>query len=279
MPSAVEVVDRGAEADRLGDRRRARLELPRHLVGGEAVDGDVADHLAAAEERRHRLEQLARGPRARRCRSGRSILWAENATKSASHACTSTARCGTAWHASTSTSAPAACAASASGRMSLIVPSTFDIALTARSLAPSRSAVEVAQVEAVVGGERDPAQLDAALGGEDVPRHDVGVVLHVREHDGVALAQVGARPRVRDEVDRLGRVADEDDLVGAVRVDEAGDLARARPRTRRSPPRRSCTRRGGCWRSTCGSSGPSRRARRGASATTTRSRGRRAACR
>ena len=38
------------------------LELPGHLVGGEAVDGDLGDHLAAAHERRHRLEQLAAGP-------------------------------------------------------------------------------------------------------------------------------------------------------------------------------------------------------------------------
>ena len=78
-------------------------------------------------------------------------------------------------------------------------------------------AVEVGEVEAVVGGQRDPAQLDAALGGEHVPRHDVGVVLHLREHDGVARAEVGARPRVRDEVDRLGDVLREDDLVGCGR--------------------------------------------------------------
>ena len=56
------VVDRGAEADRLGDRLRAGLELPRDVVGGEAVEAHVADHLAAAEERRHLLEQLLAGP-------------------------------------------------------------------------------------------------------------------------------------------------------------------------------------------------------------------------
>ena len=122
--------------------------------------------------------------------------------------------------------------------------------------------VEVREVEAEVGGERDPAQLDAAFGGEHLPRHDVGVVLHVREHDRVAGLQVGARPRVRDEVDRLGRVAREDDLLGARCVDEACDLARGPLRTRRSPLRRSCTRRGGCWRSGCGTRRPSRRARR-----------------
>ena len=38
----LEVVDRGAEADGLGDRRRAGLELPGHVVGREAVVGDAA---------------------------------------------------------------------------------------------------------------------------------------------------------------------------------------------------------------------------------------------
>ena len=85
--------------------------------------------------------------------------------------------------------------------------------------------VEIGEIELVVGGHRDPAELDAALGREHVPRHDVGVVLHVREHDRVAGAQVGARPRVRDEVDGLGRVAHEHDLRLGAGADETGDLA------------------------------------------------------
>ena len=85
-------------------------------------------------------------------------------------------------------------------------------------------AVEVGQVELAVGRERDPAQLDAALGGELVPGDDVGVVLHVCEHDDVAGGEVGPTPRVDDEVERLGGVLGEHDLVGVAGVDEAGDL-------------------------------------------------------
>ena len=59
--------------------------------------------------------------------------------------------------------------------------------------------VEPAEVEQVVGSERDPPDLDAALGGEDLPRHHVGVVFHVGQHDRVALAQIRAGPRVRDD--------------------------------------------------------------------------------
>ena len=59
-----EVVDRGGEPGGLGDRHRARLELPRHLVGHVAVLAHVEDHLATTEERRHRLEQLGTRPEA-----------------------------------------------------------------------------------------------------------------------------------------------------------------------------------------------------------------------
>ena len=125
---------------------------------------------------------------------GPHILWLEKATKSASHACTSVTLWGTYWQASTMASAPAAWAAAHSSATGVSVPSTLLIAVKANTLAPSSSAVEVGEVELAVGGERDPAQLDAALGGEHVPRHDVGVVLHLREHDDVAGARGWRRP-------------------------------------------------------------------------------------
>ena len=69
-PISREVVDRDAEAVRLGDRGRAGLELVRQLVPARPVERDRADHLAAEVERRHLLEQLRPGPRGRRRRSG-----------------------------------------------------------------------------------------------------------------------------------------------------------------------------------------------------------------
>ena len=155
---------------------------------------------------------------------GPHILWLENAAKSASHACTSVALWGTYWQASTMARAPASWAAAHSSVTGVSVPSTLLIAVNDSTLAPSSSAVEVGEVELAVGGQRDPAQLDAPLGGEHVPRHDVGVVLHVGEHDDVAGAEVGPAPRLGDEVERLGGVLGEHDLVGVAGVDEAGDL-------------------------------------------------------
>ena len=72
MPIALEVVDRGAEADGAGDVRRARLEARRDAREGRLLEAHRRDHVAAAEERRHRLEQLARAPTARRCPTART---------------------------------------------------------------------------------------------------------------------------------------------------------------------------------------------------------------
>ena len=57
---------------------------------------------------------------------GPSILCPLKAMKSASKAATSTGMCGTDWQASTTTSAPTACASRATSATGLIVPSTFD---------------------------------------------------------------------------------------------------------------------------------------------------------
>jgi hypothetical protein len=84
--------------------------------------------------------------------------------------------------------------------------------------------VEVGEVELGVVGQRDPAQLEVALGGELLPRDDVGVVLELGQHHRVAGSEVGGAPGPGDEVDRLGRVLREHDLVRARGTDETGDL-------------------------------------------------------
>ncbi len=90
----------------------------------------------------------------------------------------------------------------------------------AERLRPVEQLIEIGEVEQPLGGQRHPAQDDAALGREDVPGDDVRVVLHVGEHDDVAFAQVRAAPGVRDEVEALGRVLREDHFTLARRVDE-----------------------------------------------------------
>ena len=177
-------------------RRTSAIMLPPPRNGGIASSSSIFPHSSPMPDGPH-------------------ILWLEKATKSASQAVTSVTLCGTYWQASTIAIAPAAWAALHSVATGVIVPSTLLIAVNANALAPCEQLVEVGEVELAVGGERHPPQLDAELGGEHVPRHDVGVVLHVREHHDVAGVQVGPTPRGGDEVERLGGVLGEDHLVGA----------------------------------------------------------------
>ena len=61
---------------------------------------------------------------------------------------------------------------------------------------------------------------------------------------------VAAAPALRDEVDRLGRAAHEDDLARPTRaLRKRRTVARAPPRRRRWPGPPACARRGGCWSS------------------------------
>ena len=86
-------------------------------------------------------------------------------------------------------------------------------------LEPEEDLEHVEAQDAVVG-DRDELEVAVLLLDEELPRNEVGVVLHLGQDDRVAPADVPAAPRVGDEVDRLGGVAGEDDLVAVGRVDE-----------------------------------------------------------
>ena len=89
-------------------------------------------------------------------------------------------------------------------------------------LEPQQDLEDVEAEDAVVG-DRDELEVAVLLLDEELPRDEVGVVLHLGQDDRVAAADVPPAPRVGDEVDRLGRVAGEDDLVAVGRVDEPRD--------------------------------------------------------
>ena len=92
---------------------------------------------------------------------------------------------------------------------------------------PEEALVRVQQdlPRVVDGGD---AQARALLGAEELPGHDVGVVLQQRQDDLVALAHVAPPPALGDQVDPLGRPAHEDDLArGAGPEETPRGLARA----------------------------------------------------
>ncbi len=70
---------------------------------------------------------------------------------------------------------------------------------------------------------RHDAQHRAGRLARHLPRHEVRVVLQNRHHDLVTGAEQRARVRLRDQVDRLGRAADEDDLARLAGVQERLD--------------------------------------------------------
>ena len=85
------------------------------------------------------------------------------------------------------------------------------VSATQCDVAAGELAVELLQRErAVGGGHLEVSKLGPGGGGRELPGHDVGVVLHLADQHRVAGPQVGARPGVGDQVDRLGHVAGED---------------------------------------------------------------------
>ncbi|MNN38449.1 hypothetical protein D3C81_1524460 [compost metagenome] len=81
-------------------------------------------------------------------------------------------------------------------------------------------------VQRAIVRNRRPFQHRALALAQQVPRHDVGVVLHLGDDDLVAGFDAQA-DAVGDQIDRLGAALGPDDVLGRGRVQEAGDdLAR-----------------------------------------------------
>ena len=132
--------------------------------------------------------------------------------------CTSTGRWTAPWLPSTSTGMPRAWAMRQTSLTGTTVPSTFDMWVIATILVRGVSSFSNSSIRKVPSSATGAHLITAPLLlAQEVPRHDVGVVLHDREHDLVALADHRAAEGGGDEVDRLGRVAGEDDLVGDAR--------------------------------------------------------------
>jgi hypothetical protein len=81
--------------------------------------------------------------------------------------------------------------------------------------------IQLGQIEqAFVAGDGKIRNFRAGFLREQLPRHEVAVMLHFREQNHVAGLEIFCSPRTRDEIDAFGRAAHEDDFVGAFGVDE-----------------------------------------------------------
>lgn len=73
-------------------------------------------------------------------------------------------------------------------------------------------------------GRVEVDELGAGLAADLLPRNQVGVVLHDGDDDLVTGLEHRGCKALGDQVERLARVAGEDDLVGLGGADEVGDL-------------------------------------------------------
>ncbi len=73
--------------------------------------------------------------------------------------------------------------------------------------------LERVEIDPPVLGQRAHIDLGTGAFDQQLPWHDVGMMLQLREHDPVARLHVRQAPALRDQIDALGRAAHEDDLV------------------------------------------------------------------
>src|SRR5215211_4795013 len=76
------------------------------------------------------------------------------------------------------------------------------------------------EIEFSVVGEANGFDAGILLFGQKLPWHQVGVMIHRRDDYQIAGLDVTPAPCLGDEVDRLGRVANEDNLPRGFGVDE-----------------------------------------------------------
>ena len=180
----------------------------------------------------------------------------------------SSGRCGAACAPSHTTIAPARRAIALISATGLIVPSAFDTWLNATTFVrgPTSDASWSRSTPPSLVSVAD-AELRADADRELLPGDEVRVMLEPRDDDLVAGAHVRASPRRRDEVERLGRAAREDQSRRVLHADELARCARARRDTAPSLAPTARRRRDAGSRCRACSSASSRRARRAASAT------------
>ncbi len=246
---AVEIIDGRAQADGGTIGRRAGLELGRQVARLEAVQQHAADHAPAAQERRHRLQQLplavehadARGPQHLVPAEGQEIaVQGLHVGLLVRHALGPVDQ----HH------GPGLVGAADDLGHRVDRAQHVGDAVTATSFVRSaQQRVERVELQQAVVGQRDVPQHGPACArpscyqGTRFEWCSISV-----EQDFVARLDVGVAPAPRHQVDARGRAGGEDALLALGGVDERADLSRASSNSSSTPrPAGGC--RDGRWRS------------------------------
>ena len=220
-----DIIDRGAEPDRLHDRRRAGLEFVRRLAVGDAVLEHLADHLAAAVERRHGGKMLVFA--VEHADPGRAVkLVAGEGVKIAidvAHVDVEMHRRLRAVEQHRNAARMRDAASTSFAGTS--VPSMFDIWVMATSLVRGVSSFSNSSMRKWPSSSTGAHLITAPWRSR---RKCHGTMLEWCSMIESTISSPGldalAPERVGDEIDRLGRVAGEDDLFLAPGVEKGRDL-------------------------------------------------------
>ncbi len=217
----VEVVHRRVERDGCGDVRRARLELVRNGVPGAVVVVHGGDHLAPALIRRRGFEDFL-APVEHAAARGPAHLVAAEREEIAPHRLHvhhQMPRALRPVHQRGDAKLPRPGAEFGHG---VDGPESIrDMHHREQFHVAREELVEAREVESVViGADGQEAQLRPRARRQQMPRHDVAVMLHLGEQDHIARLDELAAPRLRHEVDALRGAACEHNLVRVLGIDE-----------------------------------------------------------
>ena len=216
------------------DRRRSGLELVRQLAPGRLLVRDLADHVAAHQEGLHPLEQLRASPQEADPARAAHLVAGDGHEVGAERLDVDAAvrRClrGVAHVDRALLVCPGGERGDVADRPQRVRDEVRRDDLHA---AAGGDLVQRIQPDLAVVVQGKHAEVRAHPLGHVLPGDVVRVVLELGDDHEIAGTEVVQAPGVGDEVDRLGRVAEEDDLAGRGRVHEcarllAGALVRRR---------------------------------------------------
>ena len=220
MPRSFRKSTAAPKPDGLGDRGSASLELGGQLGAVEAVEAHVEDHVAATEERWHRFQQFFATPQHADARRPAHLVAAERDEVGVPRLHVG----GVVRHVlARIDNGDRAGSVRRGAQLLHRSDGAHHVAhrREAEHLGTLEQLGQVGQIELAVGGQRHPAQARCPC---LAPAFATGTMLAwcsmcVSTHD-VASVQIGATPRVSDQVQRLGRVLREDDFVRTAGIDE-----------------------------------------------------------
>ena len=232
-PELGQVIDRRSQADAFRHTGCPRLELPGQVVPGRLGELDPLDHVAASQKRRHRLQQRAASPQHADPGWPAHLVAGEgvevdpeilDVDRHVGH------RLG-AVHQDESAGSVRRIGDRLDG---IDRPQGVRLVRDGEQANAVELSLERVQLQQSVVIDTEELQPRRYLAGQELPGHEVAVVLHLSQQDAITRADVGPAPAEANQVDRLGGIPGEDHFLRRAGVDEPGDpLARSLVGSRR----------------------------------------------